>query len=169
MVPVGDAWACTNPSLGRGVSTGLVHTLALRTSLRTVPPSAPGTLALRFAEETASTVEPIIEATTAIDQHRINELRSDRAAMRYVSDDPRWLLSRALFAAAAKDDDALRAAVSIVHLLASAQEALADPAFAERIIELGGDAVHRPPAGPSRADILATIGYASRCLTRLTA
>jgi 2-polyprenyl-6-methoxyphenol hydroxylase-like FAD-dependent oxidoreductase len=32
MVPVGDAWACTNPSLGRGVSTGLVHALALRSA-----------------------------------------------------------------------------------------------------------------------------------------
>ena len=161
MVPVGDSWTCTNPSLGRGVSTGLLHALALRTSLRAVAPSAPGALALRFAEETASTVEPIIGATTSIDHHRINELRSDRASMRYVSDDPRWLLSRALFAAAGKDDDALRAAISIVHLLASAQEALSDPDFAERVIELGADAVHRPPAGPSRADLLTTIGYAS--------
>ncbi|HEY1319667.1 MAG TPA: FAD-dependent oxidoreductase, partial [Streptosporangiaceae bacterium] len=36
VVAVGDAWACTNPSLGRGASIGLLHACALRDVLRDV-------------------------------------------------------------------------------------------------------------------------------------
>jgi len=31
---VGDAWACTNPSAGRGLSLGLVHAQELRNAVR---------------------------------------------------------------------------------------------------------------------------------------
>src|SRR5262249_54365283 len=31
---VGDAWACTNPSAGRGISVGLVHAQCLRDAVR---------------------------------------------------------------------------------------------------------------------------------------
>jgi flavin-dependent dehydrogenase len=31
---VGDAWACTNPSAGRGLSMGLIHAQLLRTVIR---------------------------------------------------------------------------------------------------------------------------------------
>jgi 2-polyprenyl-6-methoxyphenol hydroxylase-like FAD-dependent oxidoreductase len=30
LAALGDAWACTNPSLGRGASIGLLHACALR-------------------------------------------------------------------------------------------------------------------------------------------
>ena len=33
VVPLADSWACTNPSLGRGISIGLMHAAALRTLL----------------------------------------------------------------------------------------------------------------------------------------
>ena len=32
---LGDAWACTNPSLGRGATIGLLHARALRDAIRT--------------------------------------------------------------------------------------------------------------------------------------
>jgi flavin-dependent dehydrogenase len=31
---VGDAWACTNPSAGRGLSVGIVHAQLLRSTVR---------------------------------------------------------------------------------------------------------------------------------------
>jgi 2-polyprenyl-6-methoxyphenol hydroxylase-like FAD-dependent oxidoreductase len=36
LVAVGDAWACSNPSLGRGASMGMMHGLLLRDTLREV-------------------------------------------------------------------------------------------------------------------------------------
>ena len=79
----------------------------------------------------------------------------------YVTDDAGWARSKALFAAAAKDDDALRAAISIVHVLALPEEALADQALARRVAELGHRAASAPPSGPTRRDVLDAIGYAS--------
>ena len=39
LVAVGDSWACTNPSIGRGASIGLLHAVALRDVLRETRPS----------------------------------------------------------------------------------------------------------------------------------
>jgi 2-polyprenyl-6-methoxyphenol hydroxylase-like FAD-dependent oxidoreductase len=44
ILPVGDAWACTNPALGRGASIGLRHAIALRDVLGEVPPDDTGEL-----------------------------------------------------------------------------------------------------------------------------
>jgi flavin-dependent dehydrogenase len=58
LAAVGDAWACTNPSLGRGASIGLLHACALRDLLREVSPDEPERLARRFDEVTQATVGP---------------------------------------------------------------------------------------------------------------
>ena len=158
VVPVGDAWACTNPSLGRGVTMGLLQAIALRAAVRTTAAAGSEALVRAYAAATDAVVEPIRRSTMAIDAHRICELRSDRAGMRYVSDDPAWTLSKALFATAGHDDDTLRAALAIAHLLAPPEVALAAPGLMERIIEVGG----RPdggPSGPTRVELLAAIGH----------
>ena len=41
LVSLGDAWACTNPSLGRGISLGLAHAALLRGVLREHDDPAP--------------------------------------------------------------------------------------------------------------------------------
>ena len=37
VVPLGDAWAATNPSVGRGLTIGFLHAVALRDVLRSAP------------------------------------------------------------------------------------------------------------------------------------
>ena len=37
LVSLGDAWACTNPAMGRGMSFGLVHAALLRRAVRSTP------------------------------------------------------------------------------------------------------------------------------------
>src|SRR6185369_1115160 len=59
VVAVGDAWACTNPSLGRGAAIGLLHASCLRDVLRDVDPGDPDKLARRFDEATTTVVEPL--------------------------------------------------------------------------------------------------------------
>jgi 2-polyprenyl-6-methoxyphenol hydroxylase-like FAD-dependent oxidoreductase len=51
LVAVGDAWACTNPTLGRGATIGLLHVAALRDVLRAVRTSDPEKLVRCFAED----------------------------------------------------------------------------------------------------------------------
>jgi 2-polyprenyl-6-methoxyphenol hydroxylase-like FAD-dependent oxidoreductase len=57
-VAAGDAWACTNPSIGRGASIGLLHALALRDLLRTSATENPATFTSRWEAVTLQTVEP---------------------------------------------------------------------------------------------------------------
>lgn len=55
VMAVGDAWACTNPSVGRGASIGLLHAVALRDVLRDGPVDDPLALARCWEEVTAAT------------------------------------------------------------------------------------------------------------------
>ena len=50
VVPLADAWACTNPSLGRGISIGAMHGVALRDALHDVPVDDATGLVLRWHE-----------------------------------------------------------------------------------------------------------------------
>ena len=48
VLTVGDAWACTNPSVGRGVSIGMLHAVALRDTLHDRADRADASLARRM-------------------------------------------------------------------------------------------------------------------------
>jgi 2-polyprenyl-6-methoxyphenol hydroxylase-like FAD-dependent oxidoreductase len=52
VVSIADAWACTNPTLGRGVTLGLLHAVLLRDVLRGDDPAG------AFRERTARELEP---------------------------------------------------------------------------------------------------------------
>jgi 2-polyprenyl-6-methoxyphenol hydroxylase-like FAD-dependent oxidoreductase len=57
VVPLADAWACTNPSVGRGISIGMVHAAALRAMLRDSPSTIRGRLLLRWHDLTTEHVD----------------------------------------------------------------------------------------------------------------
>jgi flavin-dependent dehydrogenase len=57
VVAVGDAWACTNPSAGRGISVGLIHAQCLRDAVR-ADLDDPAALARTFDELTESKAAP---------------------------------------------------------------------------------------------------------------
>ena len=59
VVAVGDAWACTNPSLGRGATIGLLHAGGLRDVLRETGADDHDKLVRRFHEWTTAAVEPL--------------------------------------------------------------------------------------------------------------
>ena len=158
VVAVGDAWACTNPSLGRGVSFAILHARVLRDVLREVGARDHDKLVRRFDEATAHTVEPLHRATRFVDTHRLAEIGGDVAGRPYRPDDLRWLGSKALFAAALRDPDAVRAYVSIASFLATADEVFARPGLRDRVLALGMSASQYPLPGPARADLLAVVG-----------
>jgi 2-polyprenyl-6-methoxyphenol hydroxylase-like FAD-dependent oxidoreductase len=158
LVAVGDAWACTNPSLGRGASIGLLHACALRDLLREVGPEAPpDKLARRFDEVTEATVAPLYRMTLAFDRHRLAEIAADIAGEPYHTTDANWAMSKAVYAAALRDPDVLRAYLSVMALTATPKEALAQPGMLAKVIALGVDAPRYVTPGPTRAELLATI------------
>jgi 2-polyprenyl-6-methoxyphenol hydroxylase-like FAD-dependent oxidoreductase len=161
VVAVGDAWACTNPSLGRGASIGLLHACTLRDVLRDVAPGDPEKLVRRFDEVTAAVVEPLYRTTLWFDRNRLAEIAADADdadAGPGQTDDFRWAASKALFAASLADQDLARECLSVAMLLSRADEVFGQPGVAERVMRLGAHAPRYPLPGPNRRELLAAIG-----------
>ena len=155
LVAVGDAWACTNPSLGRGASIGAMHARVLRDVVAKEGTSDPDSLVLRFGAETAAVVSPYVDSTLSFDRHRLAEIESDIAGVPYETADPAWAMTRAMWAGA-REDPVLARAVSVIgSVLATPQELLADPALVERVIRHLGRSHYAPGAG--RAELLAAV------------
>jgi len=158
LVPVGDAYACTNPSLGRGASIGVLHACALRDLLREIGPGDPERLARRFDQITQATVSPLYRATLEFDRHRLAEINGEITGQPYRPQDPGWDISKALYAAAPLDPDVLRAYTAVAAMTAMPSDALAEPGLLEKVISLGSTAPRYPAPGPSRAELLAGLG-----------
>ena len=72
-VAVADAWACTNPSAGRGLTVGFLHALRLRDVLRTHGDD-PRVLVEEFDRRTQADITPWYEAQIAVDRARFGEM-----------------------------------------------------------------------------------------------
>ncbi|MGY1602893.1 FAD-dependent oxidoreductase [Geodermatophilus sp. SYSU D00815] len=158
LVLVGDAWARTNPALGRGTSIGVIHARAVQQVLREVDLADADKVARRVDDVTAATVEPLYRATVAFDRHRLAELAGEVSGRPYETDDPGWAMTKALTAAALVDPDARRLLARLSLLVEPASQVLADPAVVARIRSLAAGAPRYPLPGPGRAEVLAAIG-----------
>jgi len=158
LLAVGDAWACTNPSLGRGVSIGSMHAVALRDLLRRADGMGPLELATGWAEATRSTVEPWYRTTLRVDRHRLREVDAQLAGETYETDDEEWNQLRALERATLASGDILRAQLMTSMCLVLPEEIFSDPAFVRSVIEAAAAADDEPTLGPDRAALLETIG-----------
>lgn len=161
VVAVGDAWACTNPSLGRGASIGLVHACALRDVLREITAEDQEKLVRRFDEVTAAVAEPLYRATLWFDRGRLAEVAADAAAggdgAAGPAKDPGWVAGKALFAASLADQDVAREYLAVAMLLTTADEVFTKPGMAERVVRLGAGAARYPLPGPNRQELLAAL------------
>jgi 2-polyprenyl-6-methoxyphenol hydroxylase-like FAD-dependent oxidoreductase len=156
-VAVGDAFACTNPSVGRGASIALVHACLLRDLLREIDPDDHDKFARRFDELTTETVDPLYRATLWYDRHRLAEIDADVAGTPYRTDDQRWPMSKALFAASLADAELARSYAAVVSFIATPDEVFAAPGVVERVVALGMAAPQYPLPGPTRRELLAAI------------
>ncbi len=155
VVAVGDAWACTNPSSGRGASIAGIHAVCLRDVLREVPPTDPVALVGRFDQATLDTVEPLYRDTLCYDRHRLAEINAQIAGRPYETDDPAWHRLEALRQGAPRHPDLLRAHMSVRSLLERPVDVWAQPGIAEAAAAIGEPAA---APGPSRAELVALVG-----------
>jgi hypothetical protein len=96
-------------------------------------------------------------STPGTDRHRLAEIDADIAGVPYRPDDPRWAVSKAMFAASRHDQDIARAYGDLAAVLATPDEVLAAPGLLDRVIALGADAPQYPLPGPTRAELLAAV------------
>ena len=159
VVAVGDSWACTNPSVGRGASIALVHAQALRDHVRDHGLDDPLSFATAWHDVTLDTVEGLYRDTLSFDRHRLAEIDAQIAGETYETDDPTWAITKALESGSMLDADVLRGYVALASLLERADDVLARPGMFERVVELA-EAGFEPNPGPSRAELLAIIAAA---------
>ncbi|SEP15444.1 2-polyprenyl-6-methoxyphenol hydroxylase [Trujillonella endophytica] len=146
---VGDAWACTNPSAGRGLSVGLVQAQLLRTVVA-AHLGDPATLATAFDEGIRAGVEYLYRSQVANDRFRVAEMRACAEGTPPPQADPVWSTVQAV---GMQDADVFRAMVEVINCLAPARDVLGRPEIAEK---LAGPppAPPPPPPGPDRNRLL---------------
>lgn len=152
---VGEAWACTNPSLGRGITMGLMHALALRDLLRTDAGDDPLRLALAWDEVTEATVRPWYDVTLSFDRHRLAEISAQIEGRPYDSDDPAFQMTRAMMHASGQDGEIFREFLRVMSMVQLPDEMLAKPGVVDKVVDLGSGWRDAPPLpGPDRQQLL---------------
>jgi flavin-dependent dehydrogenase len=151
VLPVGDSWACTNPSVGRGISIGAIHAVALRDFLRE-DVSDRVELSLGWHDVTMRTVEPYFRSTLSFDRHRLAEMEALIEGREPPTDDE-WEITKALAYAGGSDPDCLRAFIDVASALATPEDVLGP--VLDKVIEHGAGWRDAPDVGPSRADLVA--------------
>jgi 2-polyprenyl-6-methoxyphenol hydroxylase-like FAD-dependent oxidoreductase len=151
---VADAWACTNPSLARGVALGLHHVARLRDAIRSHLDDPRG-FAAEWDAVTEAEFTPWYRATIATDRARLAEIDSLRTGVPVPAPaDPAAALRAAFPLAMQHDPDLFRAFMEIVGCLALPQDVLTRPGLAERVLELAANHEAPPPPGPTRDELL---------------
>jgi 2-polyprenyl-6-methoxyphenol hydroxylase-like FAD-dependent oxidoreductase len=158
-VAAADAWACTNPSAGRGLTVGLLHARLLRDVLRTH--AEPQRVVEEFDRRTESEMRPWYDAQRAVDRMRFAEMDALREGRKPPQpDDPLAIGIRSLFATMAADPDLFRAALEYIGTITPVQQILERPVVRERI-RVARDAFTNasppPIPGPSRQQLLAIL------------
>lgn len=149
LIAVGDAWACTNPSLGRGASIGLMHAVALRDHLRLSDVTNSAGFAVAWQTTTDQRVGPFYEDTLNLDRHRLATIECQINGTRYETDDPRWFFASTLGSVYAADPELFRAYLDVVLLLELGADVAARPGVMDRLAELAPAAESLP--GPDRS------------------
>jgi 2-polyprenyl-6-methoxyphenol hydroxylase-like FAD-dependent oxidoreductase len=154
---VGDAWACSNPSLGRGMSFGLRHVQLLRDTIREHLDD-PRRFASAWDAVTEAELAPWYWETVEEDRDRFAEIEALRnGAAPGGEPAASTRMRRALLAAAARDPDAFRTYLASRCCLTPLGEAFADQSFVARVTELARDSTPPPLPGPDRAQLLSLL------------
>jgi 2-polyprenyl-6-methoxyphenol hydroxylase-like FAD-dependent oxidoreductase len=156
VVPVADAWACTNPSLGRGMTLALLHASRLRDVVRDHV-EAPRELAETWDRVTEAELAPWYRSTVREDRARAQQVETRRTGHAPPAPpDRESVLLDALPVAAMRDADVFRAMLDTRSCYATPEEVVARPGMAERILELAAEPAE-PPRGPDRGRLLELI------------
>jgi hypothetical protein len=89
--------------------------------------------------------------TVWYDRHRLAEVQADIDGHPYETDDPRWSIGKATFAASLRDPEIARANQSLGSLLVTSSELFAEPGLVDRVMRLGSGAPTYPIPVPTAA------------------
>ncbi len=152
ILTVADAASCTNPSLGRGISLGLMHVEVMRACVAEHFDD-PNALALAFHERSEREITPWHDATVAIDRRRVNDMRIYRdGGTPTATDDEK--IGDVMQAAVMLDPVITRAFGEIFSCISTSEEVIARPRFLQRVIDCADRVSTDPLPGPGREQLL---------------
>jgi hypothetical protein len=154
---VADAWACTNPSAGRGLTIGFKHARILRDVLRDTAGDARA-FAAEFDRRTEADAAPWYHAQIAMDRARHSDLEAIRADRPLQPPaDPLAQSIRGLMMTMVASADLFRLALEYVATITPVQEILRRPGVADAIQGAAAAMGSMPPPpmpAPNRAQLL---------------
>ena len=157
LLTVGDSACCTNPSLGRGMTMGLMHAAGTAEVIGGHL-GDPVTLALEHDQMTQARVTPWYQNTVMFDRARKEEIDASiegRPAPQPPG--PMAQFQQAFGVAMLHDSDVFRGMMEFISMMALPEQVFARPGFGERVTAAaGGHEVFAAP-GPSRADLLKSL------------
>ena len=157
VIAVGDSWACSNPSVGRGASIALMHVVDLRDLLRHQSLDDPLAFASAWDEVTQDSVWPWFSETLWGDRHRLGEIDAEINGERYDPGDERYDLMNALGMATMFDPDLLRLTIDNALMNIPTDVMLKGEGVADKALSLGAGWRDAPKLGPTRADLLKVV------------
>ena len=150
VVLLADSWACTNPSLGRGMTLGLLQARHLR-DLAQSGVDDPRTFAANWDALTEAHLTPWYRDTVTEDRVRLREIEALRIGAAAPLPDERAEQIRALLPdAMAHDAGLFRAFLETIGCMTVMPEVLQRPGITERILEIAGEHEPQPIPGPDR-------------------
>ncbi|HVF31964.1 MAG TPA: FAD-dependent oxidoreductase [Acidimicrobiales bacterium] len=156
-VSVGDAWAATNPTLGRGISLGVRHAQLLRDLLRAVPVDDHDAVTREFDARTEAEQTPWYRSTVWHDRHRVEDFRAAIDGRRRQPDE-RWDRFRAYMSVSQSDLVILPHFLDTFRLDRLPEAVLEDPAV---LAHLDASGIVAPePSGPTRQQLLEAVASA---------
>ena len=156
-VAVADAWGCTNPSAGRGLTVGMLQAVVLRDVLREAS-SDPAALVHEFDRRTEDTIAPWYHSQIAADRARFDQMealrqgREPRPPAEGLAQDIQQLQSAML-----TDPDLFRIGLEYAATLTPIQQIVRRPGAVDRIRAAAravSAAPVRPFPGPDRRQLL---------------
>ncbi|HVA71169.1 MAG TPA: FAD-dependent oxidoreductase [Acidimicrobiales bacterium] len=158
LLPIGDAWGFTNPSIGRGIFLGLNHAVAL-SDVVVANVGHPKELATAWDETTRREAVPWHDATVQFDRVRGPEVEALRLGEPDPHDpsDSSVAVARAFSSAAHYDPQVLAWSSELGSCLTQPSELFARPGVIERVLEVAGQNPTYVIPGPDRAQLEALL------------
>ncbi|MEO8696679.1 MAG: FAD-dependent monooxygenase [Acidimicrobiales bacterium] len=154
LVPLGDAFAFTNPSIGRGIAIGIIHTVDVVDAIAPVLDDA-AAISTAWSTATDRRARPFIRATIDYDRVRGPDIEAAMEGRIHQHTDPAALGFIATNNARHRDQFVYENFRDIATLKATTAEVLARKGVFERVIEFGAEAW--TPVQPTRDQLLAAV------------
>lgn len=154
LLAVGDSACCTNPSLGRGVTMGLMHAAGTAEVIASHL-GDPVALALAYDQMTQARVTPWYRNTVAFDRARKEEIdASIEGRPAAPPSGPMAQFSQAFGVAMLYDPDVFRDVMEFLSMNSLPEQVFARPGFSDRVAAAAAGHQAFAAPGPCRQDLL---------------